>query len=388
MNDVRDEALGTLLERAASEIESAPVDRLPEVLRRGSRKRVARFTAIGAAVAVFVGVISWAGMTLPRTIEEIPADVDDWRTFASLEEHGWTVQVPPSWRVQELPSCPNAPERIGVIVTNVDFEFLNPRGESPACEDRFVFQGFPSDGVALAFMPRGSIPGIFGALPDTTLPLAQLLLIPSAGIRGGPAESSLGIFLDGEWLGMLRRYEGPRATDRAVLALDRVLASFEVRGAPQWVGGHARSLGGIRVSFVRPDTWTFAGYPHAIVIDAPTPILRLRSPGIRGGGCELPGEPWIRVGRFDDYGVEIVVQDASETFGPTDLPPRPDSIGFGDELRRGPVTCRGQRLGVSTFGFEEAGRQIYVDIVATPAVYREQPQMLLYILNSIRVEET
>jgi hypothetical protein len=119
MNDVRDEALGTLLERVATGIESEPVDRLPEVLRHGSRRRAIRFTGIGAAIAVFVGAVSWAGLQNEGR-RTIPADIADWDTFASLEENGWTIQVPPPWRVQKLPSCPNAPERIGVIVTNTD----------------------------------------------------------------------------------------------------------------------------------------------------------------------------------------------------------------------------------------------------------------------------
>src|SRR5687767_11516844 len=148
MNDVRDEALGAVLDREAARIESTPVGRLPEVLRRGSRMRAIRFTAIAAAVAVFVGAVSWAGLQNEGR-GMIPANIDDWDTFASLEENGWTIQVPPPWRVQELPACSNAPERIGVIVTNVDFEFLDPRGESPQCEDRLVYDEFPDDGVRL-----------------------------------------------------------------------------------------------------------------------------------------------------------------------------------------------------------------------------------------------
>ena len=387
MNDVRDEALGSLLERAAVGIESAPVDRLPEVLRRGSRRRAGRFTAIAAAVAVFVSAISWAGLSIREENKTIPADVDDWRTFSSLENNGWTIQVPPPWRVQELPACPNAPERIGVIVTNTDFEFRDPRGESPQCEDRFVFQGFPRDGVAFAFMPTGIRSGLFFHPPDTSFPLTRDQLIRGNGIRGGPAESFQAIYRRRELISIVRRWEGPAASSTDVAALDRILSSLEVRGAPRWVAGHVRSLGDTRISFTRPESWRAAGYPNLIVIDAPTPILRLRSPGIRGDGCELPGTPWIRVGAFDDFGVEIVVSDASESFVAPDLPPRPDSIRSGDALRRRSVTCKGQPLRVFSFGFEEAGKPIYIDVVATQSVYREQPELLRYVLNSIRIEK-
>jgi hypothetical protein len=35
---------------------------------------------------------------------------------------------------------------------------------------------------------------------------------------------------------------------------------------------------------------------------------------------------------------------------------------------------------------EEAGKPIYIDVVATQSAYREHPEMLLYLLNSIRFE--
>jgi hypothetical protein len=389
MNDVRDEALGELLERAAVRIESAPADRLPEVLRRGTRRRAVRFTAIGVAVAVFVGAISWAGLSI-REGQTIPADVANWRTFASLDENGWTIQVPPPWHVLELPACRGARKRIGVMVSNVEFEFRDPRGGPPDCGDRLLFAGFPRDGVALAFMPivGDSIPGYSFQLPDTTLPLGRDLLIDGGGIRGGPSESFQSIWLNKDWIGTVRRFEGPEAIHADVSALDQMLRSFRVRGAPRWVEGRVRSLGAFGVSFVRPEPWAVSAYRHAIVIDAPTPILRLRSPGIRGDGCRLPGTPWIQVGGFDEYGVEIVVSDASGSFAPPNLLPRSDPIGFGDALRGRSVTCRGQRLRVSTFGFEEAGTPIYVDLVAAETAYREQPELLLHILNSIRISET
>lgn len=388
MNDVRDEALGALLERAAIGTDAAPADRLPEVLRRGSRRRATRFTAIAAAVGVFVGAVSWAGMQNEGR-GTVPANIADWRTFASLEGNGWTVQVPPPWQVLELPACRGAPGRIGVMVTNVEFEFRDPRGGPPDCGDRLVFAGFPRNGVAFAFMPivGDSIPGYFFQLPDTTLPLGPDLLVDGGGIRGGPSESFQGIWRHKDWIGTVRRFEGPEAIRADVAALDRMLASFQVRGAPRWVDGHVRSLGDMRVSFERPNTWGFAGYPHAIVIDAPTPILRLRSPGIRGDGCQLPGTPWIQVGGFDEYGVEIVVSDASESFAPPNLGPRPEPIGFADALGQRQVRCRGKRLQVTGFGFDESGIPVYVDVIATFSVYRDQPEMLLHILNSIRIEE-
>jgi hypothetical protein len=233
MNDVRDEALGAKLEQVASRIESVPVDRLPEVLRRGSRMRAIRFTAIAAAVAIFVGTVSWVGLQNEGR-GTIPADIADWNTFASLEENGWTIQFPPSWRVQELPSCPNAPDRIGVILTSVDFEFLNPRGESPQCEDRFVFDGFPSDGVAFAFMPVGIRFGIVIPQPDTVFPLSPDRLMKTDSISPGVHQSFLDVWEGTVILASVSRWVGPDASAADIDALDRVLASLQVRSGDRW----------------------------------------------------------------------------------------------------------------------------------------------------------
>ena len=112
MNDVRDEALGALLDREATRIESVPIDRVPEVLRRGSRRRALRFTAIAASLAVFVGAVSWAGLQNEGR-ETIPANIENWDTFASLEENGWTVQVPPRGKCRS--SLPAPTRRSGLV---------------------------------------------------------------------------------------------------------------------------------------------------------------------------------------------------------------------------------------------------------------------------------
>jgi hypothetical protein len=39
------------------------------------------------------------------------------------------------------------------------------------------------------------------------------------------------------------------------------------------------------------------------------------------------------------------------------------------------------------FGFDEAGRQLYVDVAVGEGLYRERPEMLRYILDSIEISE-
>jgi hypothetical protein len=386
MNDVRDEALAAVLDREAARIESAPVDRLPEVLRRGSRMRAIRFTAVAAAVAVFAGAVSWAGLQNEGR-GTIPANIDDWDTFASLEDNGWTVQVPPSWRIQELPPCPNAPERIGMIVTNVDFEFRNPRGESPRCEDRFVFQGFPTDGVAFAFMPVGARWGILQPEPHTTFPLTPGRLRHTSTLSGGASESFLDVGVKGELFAFVRRWVGQEAESDDVAALDRLLSSLRLANPP-WVWT-AATMSATRAELRHPSSFVATGFRHPTVIDAPTPILRLASPSVAQGECG----PffWRHLGLgfagLEDRGVVVVVSDATEAWI-SDYGARPSRFGTSTASEQGRLRCNGRPFHLLVWRFAESGRQIVLEVAVTEGTReRLEGQPISTILDSIRIEE-
>jgi hypothetical protein len=104
MNDVRDEALAALLDRAADPIHPPSAERLPDVVRRGSRRRAGRLTFVVTAVFVFVGAIAWAGLTFPRDRVIVPSDVEESpepiHTFRD-ERDGLSVTVPDGWFVAE-----------------------------------------------------------------------------------------------------------------------------------------------------------------------------------------------------------------------------------------------------------------------------------------------
>jgi hypothetical protein len=323
----------------------------------------------------------------------IPADVHEWRTFASLEDNGWTIQVPPPWHVTELPACRGAERRIGVAVTNVPFEFRDPQGGPPDCYDRLVMAGFPGDGVALEFLPivGDSLPGLFLEQPDTVVPLTPELLKETGGIRGGPRETFLGIWRDGSWIGTVRRYEGPDATSSDIRALDRMLATFWVDGAPRWVRRAFDVAGSLEVTVTRPETWRAAPYRQPVVIDAPSPILSIASPGVGEGSCRpFLFVPWIRMegasAQRDAFDVAIVLSDASDSWVRPDLPPRPERFRFRDATADR-LVC-GDRVRSLDFGFEEVGRPFSLEVIASVEVFREQPEMLRFILDSIEVRRT
>jgi hypothetical protein len=386
MSDVRDEQLAAVLDRVATAIQAEPIDRLPAVIRRGSRRRKARLGASVVLVAVFAGAVSWAGLSI-RADQTIPADIADWRTFASLEENGWTIQVPPSWRIQELPACPNAPHRIGVVVTNSDFDFRNPQGERPACGDRYVFAGFPPNGVAFAFQPNQPFGLLFGH-PETVLPLSPTLLHTTSSIRGGPSERYVDITAAGRLdpLAYVRRWVGPEASRQDVAALDRLLGSLRVSGTSHWVT-EERTVGGLTIEVTQPDRWRTVTDGLPSVIDAPTPVLEAVSPGLVDGGSCRPfiSAPWIHLTGFRNFGVAVVVSDGSGMFGPPDLGERPELTNLREAIRRS-VGC-GNRVRALRLGFQAAGRPIYVDLAASDTFFREKPETLRYILDRIEISK-
>ena len=382
MNDVRDEALGALLDREATRIESSPIDRLPDVLRWGSRKRALRFTAIAAGVAVFAGAVSWAGLQNEGS-ETIPANIADWDTFASLENNGWTVRVPPPWLVQELPACPNAPERIGLSVTNTDFVFRDPRGGMPSCGERHVFAGFPQDGVVFQFQPWGDW-GLLRPQPDTPFPLSAELLQLSGGIKGGPTESNAAVSVDGRIFGIVRRYVGSEASRKDIAALDRMLASLRVRGAIEWVDA-SNSSTQLQVTVAHPEGWEVTRFRGITVIDAPQPILMVTSPGVREGYSRCLGGPFEEFRSLGRFGVVVVISDATGSWGAGSISrPRPPALRPSEARYDDVVRCSGEvrRL---TFQFNEAGRPISVYVLVSTAYEREQPEILWHVLDSIEI---
>jgi hypothetical protein len=91
-------------------------------------------------------------------------------------------------------------------------------------------------------------------------------------------------------------------------------------------------------------------------------------------------------GHFGDEDLFMLISDATESWVAPDLGPRPDGLRLRDatELDHGPC---GDDVRALRFGFDEAGRQLYVDVAVGEGLYRERPEMLRYILDSIEISE-
>jgi hypothetical protein len=238
-DDVRDNVIAAALDRSVREIEPSQNERLPGIRRRGSRRRAVRWTAIGLAMAAFVGAL---GVVAAERIdrEPKPAVATKWARFGGAGA-GWSIRYPPSWHLQVIDDrvCASTAVRFGAFVSNVPFRLHHPDGSSRgACNHgRWVFAGFPSNGVALEIEPVGRVIGAHPH-PNTRFPLDPVDLHLSGGIRGGPQRSFLSVGRHGDWIMMVRLYTGHASTRRDQQLVARVLASIRLAAPSRTVPSH------------------------------------------------------------------------------------------------------------------------------------------------------
>ena len=213
-------------------------DRSKRDIRRGRPGRAALLAAVGAAVVLLITSFM-ASLAAPSSSD------DGLRGLGSLASDGWSLAVPGTWRSTAITGCenrPDSPVHDGIIVSSVGFAYTDPQGGSPSCEDRFIWAGYPSAGVALSIEPVGFRTGIFtGTMPPTPLPLTPLALSRTDSIRGGPSMRYVDIVLpDANLVAVVRTFTGPdaSATDRA--ALDQALASIRFAGSAPSAGASSR----------------------------------------------------------------------------------------------------------------------------------------------------
>ena len=343
---------------------------------RGGRRRGLRGAAAVLTVVVFVGVVAWAATFVRRGT--------DVATHGSLAREGWTMQTPSDWRAQTIDACRGVDGTItdGIIVTDVDFAFRDPEGGPPSCEDRFVFDGFPDDGVALSVEPVGVRPGLGFEQPvDTPFPVQPRTMTTTDSIRGGPSMSYVPIYIDGALRGFVRRWEGPRADPAAVIELDRALGSIDVRGAAHWVSGEVPASGPGTVRYRYPDDWTVTGDEWPVRFD---------SPGVVGAeACTWGDNP----GDLGSGAVLFVTDEVG--VGPTpapvpaDLIPRPEHVDWANaETVEDDARCGGEPMTRGVWRFALAGRDVSAFLaLGGPAPDATTPAIAWSIVESVEFSD-
>jgi hypothetical protein len=270
MNDVRDEALGATLEQEAQRIETVPVDRLPEVLRRGNRLRVIRFTAIVAALAVFAGATSLAGLSLRN--ETIESGVT--RRYSSRAAP-WTFNYPSGWTTKTISRA--GPElKTNVLRTTIVNgpmpSLANDYGPNSVGNDALT--GEAGDAGAIVLIVR-----FWGGKPSAD---DNPLIGP--GAFGDDAESPGWKFrertrCDGSLCFVVVEWLGPSVSDEDRNAAAEIASSVRLADVDRWTESNGVSTTlhdearGYAVTY--PNDWTVANKNLTPWLTSPGEILSL-----------------------------------------------------------------------------------------------------------------
>ena len=328
MTDVRDEALGGLLERAAIGMESAPVDRLPEVLRWGNRLRAIRFTAIGAALAVFAGATSLAGLSLRH--ETIESGVT--RRYSSRAAP-WTFNYPSGWTTKTISRA--GPElKSNVLRTTI------VNGPMPSVANDYGPNSPGNDALTAEVGDAGAIVLVvrfWGGKPSTD----EYPLI-GPGAFGDDAESPGWTFrertrCDGSLCFVVVEWLGPSVSDEDRNVAAEIASSVRSADVDRWTESNGVSTTlhdeahGYAVTY--PDDWTVAGENLTPWLSSPSEILSLGTFPLRvsehpDDGFRLFDAPVAPAALEDmaSHDVFISLQESTAVFaGATEH--RPDHFG-------------------------------------------------------------
>jgi hypothetical protein len=230
------------------------VERAPEGLRRGVRRRQVRSVAVGAAALVAVVAVAFAGLQLVNGDDRFtptPAEQHERPVFertATIE--GFTVTSPSDWALvdywpvmgradaitqgvmqgQSVPGSEWYPGAAGVPVlqlTNYD-----PALGAPICGSPTGDNPFPTDGVGLYVGFEGAYYAATdggGNGPGSDLEAWPNAVSVEPSICGGGTELRFGVRRGDRLLPYLLWYgAGPDASDEARAQLDAIVASFGV----------------------------------------------------------------------------------------------------------------------------------------------------------------
>jgi hypothetical protein len=200
VNDVRDDALASLLDDSVRGVDPSPDERLSPIRRRGSARRAARWVAVVTALAVSLGAVAWAGLAL-RTEPSRPGGVTSdsarkgWLTYEDARL-GLAFEYPASWQVMPVETTCRV-RFLGVLIASEPFGL---REEANGCLPSVpsIDFGDPSENLVLVAITRweGGPSPLPSQRPNTRFPL-QLGGDFGQGVLGlGFWPPSLGAFKD------------------------------------------------------------------------------------------------------------------------------------------------------------------------------------------------
>jgi hypothetical protein len=297
----------------------------------------------------------------------------------TLESTGWSIQFPEGWHVQTLPGCANAPNRTGIIVSNVAYRFTNPDGRTPGCEDRLIHPGFPSDGVAIGLDPVGVRIGIFRREGATPFPLSWRQLEVASPGADGPRAFYLGLVVHGAPSFYVRAWIGDTASYAARREAAAVLSSIVVQGEARWK--RYEDPGG-RFSATIPDDWIVS--PAELAGDHQYGAMTTFPVQPLWGACQPPFPVSLVGMRVNDVAISVgPALDGERSTGPR--PPRfgPSSVEF---RRWNTCQVEGGTLLTGSFTFTDAGaaRHVEVGFGGMAAHDGQLARQVWMILNSLR----
>jgi len=292
--DDRDERLASILDGAVDEI-GLGAREAPVTVSRGIGRATRAIAAVATAAVFVAGAVFASGRF---GLEDRPREDGSGTVVeGSLGSDKWQLERPSEWFTSPFEGCETTLPR-GLVVSNVEFEFLNPQGQIPSCNERMVFAGFPDDGVAIDLEPEGvrwrSSPVPFS---DTPFPIRPSQLVKTSGISGGPQEFINLVAVKGEPIAMVRMWVGPDASSGDVEAVHRILDSMRIEDADRWVdevfGFRGYPLGesrAVEVGVTRPEAWGVEAYGRPRLS-----IFRIRSwcspPPSRAATSSRPAVP-------------------------------------------------------------------------------------------------
>lgn len=392
--DDRDERLASILDEAVHDV-GGDAREAPAAEIRGIGRAARALSA--AAAAVFVAGVVFASGQFGR--DSRPGDDGTGTVTEGLfETDRWQLERPSDWITAPFDGCGTELPR-GLIVSNVEFEFLNPEGQVPSCNERMVFAGFPSGGVVIDLEPEGGRVLFREPPADTPFPIEPRQLIPTDGIVGGPRMSLLNVYVEERSTATVRLWVGSDASTGDVEAAHQILRSMRFEGADRWIDEEFEFDGfpvgkshGVRVGLTRPEDWEVEAYKRVVVIDAPNPIVVLTSPLTGGDTFKACGPVVFIVSgvapRLSSTGVAISVSDASESWSYPKLGSRWDVLDPSSATTDRIIECRGQTFRWLQWAFAVERRPILVDVLMSSSAQAELSAVGWTILESLRFPKT